>query len=111
MSSSRTTRHAPLDYRGHSATIDAMTIYTTTTAAEVLGCHRETVRRIVQRLDIGSRVRGGIVLTDADLEKIRPEIKTVGNPNMVSGNDLWKGGKKPKKKSRKRRQTIAAGGR
>ena len=80
-----------------------MTIYSTTTAAAALGCHRETVRRIADRLGLGSRIRGGIVLTAADLSRIRPEIKPIGNPNMVPGNDLWKGGKKVKKRAKKSR--------
>lgn len=72
-------------------------MFTTTSAASVLSCSPATVRRIAQRLGLGTLVRGAIVLSAEEIERIRPEIKPVGNPNMVPGNELWR----PKRKSKK----------
>jgi predicted PhzF superfamily epimerase YddE/YHI9 len=75
--------------------------YSTTQAAEILGCHRVTVQRIAQRLNLGTRIRAAIVLSEEDIEAIRPNLRAPGNPQMVAGNKVWAGKKKAPKKVRK----------
>jgi hypothetical protein len=75
-------------------------LYTTSTAAQVLDCHRETVRRLADKFAIGERLPVGLVFTDSDLALLRGKLRPVGNPNMEPGNKLWKRRKKSGKSSR-----------
>jgi hypothetical protein len=75
-------------------------LYTTSTAAKAIGCHRETVRRIAEKHSIGEQLPVGLVFTDADLALIRAKVQPVGNPKMATGNKLWRRRKNPRKTSR-----------
>ena len=57
-------------------------LYSPTTAAGVIGCHRDTVRRIASKLGLGQDLPTGLVLTAAEVKRIRKALKPVGNPNF-----------------------------
>ncbi len=73
-----------------------MTLYTSTTAAVEIGCHSETVRRIAKRLKLGELLPVGLVFSQAEVERIRGEVKPIGCPKFKAGNKLWKKRKKLK---------------
>lgn len=80
-----------------------MKLYTTGQAAAKIGRHKSSVQRAASRLGIGTATPLGLVLSDADLSRIAAEIKPIGCPKMVAGNDLWRLRKKPKKRAKSSR--------
>lgn len=64
-----------------------MNLYSTTDAAASIGCTDRTVRRICERHNIGRMVGATLVLTAADIERVRglkrdgPGNPTFGTPD------------------------------
>ena len=73
-----------------------MQLYTTGQAAAKIGRHKSSVQRAAAKLRLGTATPLGLVLTSAEIAKIAKEIKPIGCPKMVSGNDLWRRRKKVK---------------
>lgn len=75
------------------------TLYSTVTAAEALGVNKSTVSRTIAKIGVGQRLGANVVLTRADLTKLRKAIDSAkpGNPNFVPGNRFGKPPKKAKK--------------
>ena len=68
-----------------------MDLYSTATAAERLKVSARTIQRACERHDIGQRIGKGIVLTEADLKRLRQHVPgRAGCPDFTPGNQLWK---------------------
>jgi len=71
-------------------------VYSSAAAAELLGCSVRQVQRIAARLEPRpALIRGALALTEADLERMRPLVRPVGNPAFVPGSPGGPG--RPKK--------------
>ena len=67
-------------------------------AAKVLARPKASTLRVALRCGVGRQVGGMWIYTPSEVDRIRRSFKAgPGNPNMVAGNDLWKGKKKAKK--------------
>lgn len=50
-------------------------IFTTAEAAQAIGCDARTIRRWCGQLQLGKRVRGGIVLTAGDVAALARHVR------------------------------------
>jgi hypothetical protein len=70
-------------------------LYSAAAAAARLKTTKATVNRWARILALGQLIGTSRALSEADLAALKPKIrKKAGNPNMVSGNDLWRQRKK-----------------
>lgn len=61
-------------------------ILSTAAAAKLLKCSPRTVLRHATAAGLGTRIRGGVALTPAEVERIRSLIGQPGTP----GNQFWR---------------------
>lgn len=74
-------------------------LITTSQAAEQIGCVKSTVTRACGKHKIGTRPGREILLTPADVRRLRKLIQEgPGNPNATEGNRFF-GGKEPERKA------------
>jgi hypothetical protein len=55
-------------------------LYSTTEAAKRLGVGSSRVRQLAIRLAIGTRISGGWVFTEADIDRLRQRNQQLGRP-------------------------------
>ncbi len=81
-----------------------MALYTITTAAAELGCHKSNVSRYAARHGLGMRIGRLVILSARDVSRLRRNMPgRTGNPNFIASNNLGLPTKKIKKKTKKGR--------
>lgn len=77
-------------------------IYTVTSAAKAIGCDKSQTSRHARRLGLGTQIGRSIVLTAAEVARLKRVIAAnrPGNPNFVKGNHF---GQPPQKRKGKKR--------
>lgn len=67
------------------------TLHSAAQAAQSIGSSHRTVTRLCSIHGLGRRIGRTLCLSDSDLSLLRQLFHgRAGNPNMVSGNDLWR---------------------